>query len=797
MNKMFKKTTIFILIVLLAQLLLTGCEIASLKDLRKAERAYGLGNEKAFEKIMEAFRVNEHFSKEAALALGRIGRKEAVPHLVEALNDNLSTAPEALRALGMIKDPRSVPSLLRIIKEERTYAPEAILLLGEMGDERALPLLIKMVEKESNNYIYAIQALGKIGDKRAIPILMKNLRYQEPKDQPDIQFKIVTRGESTAILDKRERILSLSQPSAHVNNINVDPSKLVDIDFSVFDFDLDTLDMFIEYSKNLGSTWKPATIEGNTKNLSVDDYDGNLIWKANIDIPAYNLNKVLLRFQPTDIEDDPYRGVPDIVHIKVDTTSLGLADVEGEYSGEIPFRIFTPAIPGIESSQLYYHYTFNNGRIWFPARIREERYLLDTLNVSWLSTRDLDEQDIDSVIFRVSTSGASVIGREVRTNPIRVDNNLPPKALIQSIRITEGDLILLDYKLEDREMDKLDLNVEYSKNGGISWLRATVDENLNQIDSSRYVSTITWNSNFDIPIPGNDKIRIRILPKDNDFGIPGTTEDFSLSKIQLAKVQPTGKRGELTVQYNSPEDRSDEKLFFDGYYSVDGGKTWRFANTLGRMRADGDKGNRYNMDWAIDTDVLDYQKRIGSVLEALMEMKTKEMIPDLILLALKRNSSKRSDKEKAVEALKLLQGKPPWVIEGLLDALIDPNPVIHSQAVYYLQDVDIPRIKMALADYQNYWNQLARNEQELYSSDKEWDYQKILETQSFYRTPTVKEMEDFLTWKGMTPKKAKNFLSNIENLKLLLKIREDFESKKISYEEYKRQYTEILKERDK
>ncbi|BBC22493.1 HEAT repeat domain-containing protein [Pseudanabaena sp. ABRG5-3] len=117
--------------------------------------------------------------RDAAFALGEIGRKKAIPFLVQAYNAEwfYYVRKNIAEALGKIGGEESVPFLIQELTVEDLDAnANAALTLGKIRSDKAVEPLIQSLTNESPNVRMNIaSALGKIGSDKAVEPLIQIL----------------------------------------------------------------------------------------------------------------------------------------------------------------------------------------------------------------------------------------------------------------------------------------------------------------------------------------------------------------------------------------------------------------------------------------------------------------------------------------------------------------------------------------------------------------------------------------------------------------------------------------------
>lgn len=122
---------------------------------------------------------------------------------------------------------------------------------------------------------------------------------------------------------------------------------------------------------------------------------------------------------------------------------------------------------------------------------------------------------------------------------IWVDYNEPPE--IELLQVDEPAIadVQIPYVLSDPEGDALDISVEYTLDGGSSWLQATVSGQVSAIGPEQYSGSITWRSRLDEPTMASGFAIVRVTPSDLDGGAPAETNVFNIRNTPPPTVRIT------------------------------------------------------------------------------------------------------------------------------------------------------------------------------------------------------------------------------------------------------------------
>jgi len=118
---------------------------------------------------------------------------------------------------------------------------------------------------------------------------------------------------------------SSSPPRIDVYQPTGTQSRDVTIHYVIWDEQDDPVDLKVEYSPDGGISWTPATVDGFTTGLDLNQYYGQLVWRSATDLPDQDLFNIPFKITPSDAEE----GIADITVIDVDNEAPRWMVVEG------------------------------------------------------------------------------------------------------------------------------------------------------------------------------------------------------------------------------------------------------------------------------------------------------------------------------------------------------------------------------------------------------------------------------------------------------------------------------------
>ena len=398
-------------------------------------------------------------------------------------------------------------------------------------------------------------------------------------------------------------------PSVTVSDINEEVSGDVTINYVLSDKQGDYLSIQAMYSDDAGRTWHEASIIGRTENIGPSEYKGSLLWKSNDDLIGplekkgeadpvliaeerreYREQKdIKFKIIPSDSSGIGTSGETILFHVDNNVPpSITIEPIEGEKTGDVVFN-YTISDEEQDLIGLQFEYSLDSGETWKPATvsgaatsIRPARY---SGQCTWDSVADCQAIDSENVMFRIIAYDNDP-GPPGFSNKFHLDNNTPPRVIVEDILEEVGGDIVINYQLQDREEDNLSLDCFYSLDSGENWEKATVEGNITDITSTDYKSNLVWKSLDDTRGVDIRTTQFKIVPMDNDEGKIDTTSNFHLDNnnppaVKVAEV--VGEQtGEFPIGFTISDDEGDEVSLLCEY-SKDKGQSWINATVSGRL----------------------------------------------------------------------------------------------------------------------------------------------------------------------------------------------------------------------
>lgn len=257
---------------------------------------------------------------------------------------------------------------------------------------------------------------------------------------------------------------------------------------------------------------------------------------------------------------------------------LPAAEVEnlsGEFSGdiEIGYRISGGSASGVSLA-----YSTDAGYSWSTASSYEDA----GGRLVWRSRDDIGSADETNCLLRITPLGESGAGIAGISTMFHVDNNEPPVIYLSPPVLMPGGALVITYAVDDPEADTIQLQAQYSADGGASWRTAHLAGSTVVIEPWLYGSPVTWDYEADTGLDDPSGLLLRVRAADADPGpwsvLQGTSVETGLSQSGQV-VAPAGKvsgRIRLGVRLSGATGDDPE---FAYEFSLDGGTTWSPATT--------------------------------------------------------------------------------------------------------------------------------------------------------------------------------------------------------------------------
>ena len=173
------------------------------------------------------------------------------------------------------------------------------------------------------------------------------------------------------------------------------------------------------------------------------------------------------------------------------------------------------------------------------------------------------------------------------------------------------------------------------------------------------------------------------------------------------------------------------------------------------------------------------------------------IVPELLLISKQKDSPSYLQKKNAIQAIKIIEAKPKWVVDGLISSLLHESSIVRETASNNLRNIDEPRVHEALASYDKYWTEFHRTQVELSASEQEAKYYaQELENIKTYK-PTTSDVSEFVKEKfveqGKKEYRAEEFMMQLGLFKIQKQLKSQYDNGIISKSEYDRRIKEEIR----
>jgi hypothetical protein len=250
--------------------------------------------------------------------------------------------------------------------------------------------------------------------------------------------------------------------------------------------------------------------------------------------------------------------------------------VSGEYSGDV----FIPySMSGATTTGLSVAYSTDAGYSWS----RTSNYSAGGGSITWHAAEDMGYLDSQNCLVRITPFGASGPGIAGVTNAFHVDNNAPPVLYLGDPLQLPGGPYRMRYAVQDREGDLVQVQAQFSVDGGSSWQTARLSGTTLEIDPWLYGEPFAWDPGTALDGVDSTLVWFRARAADEDPGpwsvLRGLRVDDSQAPLAQVIVPSSEASGDvrLGMRMISAAGREEEVRC---EFSIDNGATWRPASVV-------------------------------------------------------------------------------------------------------------------------------------------------------------------------------------------------------------------------
>ncbi|OPL19470.1 MAG: hypothetical protein AVO35_10660 [Candidatus Aegiribacteria sp. MLS_C] len=280
---------------------------------------------------------------------------------------------------------------------------------------------------------------------------------------------------------------------------------------------------------------------------------------------------------------------------------LTAGTVASEASGTV---VLPYTVEGTAPQRLTLAYSTNAGYSWTETT----SFGTTAENVEWYSEADLPGHDERECALKVTPWCAAGPGTSGLSNVFHLDNNSPPTLSISSIEEESSGRFLIFYSVEDPERDIIQLQAQYSSDGGEHWLNADLSGSTLQIPSWLYGDPVRWDASSVEGLSEVEDVLLRMRAADADPGpwsaisLDEGLRDHSVAQI-VVPSEEVSDEVRLGVRLSDPK---DDPMSFLWEYSTDGGESWERATVTGsRVPVTGNCHYEITWDSSVDIPGLD------------------------------------------------------------------------------------------------------------------------------------------------------------------------------------------------
>ncbi len=255
-----------------------------------------------------------------------------------------------------------------------------------------------------------------------------------------------------------------------------------------------------------------------------------------------------------------------------------IGQISGEHSGTVTIPY---CISEGESKGMTVFYSTSAGFGWI-----ETRNYRDTGNtIEWFTDLDLPSRDETQCRIKITPWCAHGPGESGMSTVFHVDNNIPPTIYVAPFSDISEGWLFIPYAVEDPEGDILQLQAEFSTDGGNSWNLAHLSGTALEIEPWFYGDPVTWNAVGDLGGTPFESASFRIRAADSD---PGSWVVFETGLVPDEDRIPSGQvivppdevsgRMNVGIRFSDPE---RDPLEAEYEFSFDNGVSWHPATVTG------------------------------------------------------------------------------------------------------------------------------------------------------------------------------------------------------------------------
>ncbi len=273
----------------------------------------------------------------------------------------------------------------------------------------------------------------------------------------------------------------------------------------------------------------------------------------------------------------------------------------GSITSEVSGSVVIPyTIEGGRETAVSLSYSLNAGYSWTGT----SSFMDDGGSITWMSDIDLPGRDVVDCALKITPFCPAGPGISGISNVFHLDNNTPPSLFLSSLEEESSGRFLIFYSVEDPESDVVQLQAQYSTDGGETWRNARLSGSTMEIPSWLYGDPVRWNAAGEEGLQETEGVLLRVRAADTDPGpwsltqVQNGLENPSVAQI-IVPIEEVSERVRLGVRLS---DAKDDPLSYIWEYSLDGGNSWDRA-TVPESSVPVTGSYQYEIIWASDQDI--------------------------------------------------------------------------------------------------------------------------------------------------------------------------------------------------
>ncbi|MBI4568586.1 MAG: hypothetical protein HY719_09320, partial [Planctomycetes bacterium] len=348
--------------------------------------------------------------------------------------------------------------------------------------------------------------------------------------------------------------------------------------------------------------------------LTVSDSDGTLdlvtspypgtahgfLWDSQADVGPNFVPGVVLRFTAKDKNGTGIAATTAAFPVDNNVApALAIDPVSGTKSLDISFT-YLLTDPESNLVSLTPQYSIDDGATWKAATTKTGAPNGTTAITSapapgvsrawvWASATDIGAKAYPAARVRLTPADAVKAGQAQTSNSFAVDNNTAPIVSLISTPsgVQRGD-VTIQYELKDSASDPASIVIEYSIDGGATWLAATLTSGATTnlaTSPTGVLQSLVWNSAANLGATATAQAKFRVTPSDaQKTGVPVATNNFTIYNatppsvsVQTPQGVQNNAEGTVDILYTLSDAESNTASIFVEF-SVNGGVNWSPAS---------------------------------------------------------------------------------------------------------------------------------------------------------------------------------------------------------------------------